>query len=283
MDQPVVMNYGNEEFAKIYEDRASNVISTILVEHAAMQYFGNLQGKSIVEFGCGTGMVLKKYLSSGANFCLGIDINDAMITSGGSKAVDELTYGEMRQSNEKPQLCFLVKYCFKPFDELNRYGQFDFVIDQFFFTECKNEDELETCCKNAYGMLKSKGKIYIGQYPFAVGSIKDQEILMDLCGLKYPLKKDLIGKGPFFYDIPAFNPAPASISKTGRPYTRTLAFTYTDVYSWPSGMVMEKLMKVGFVNVQLLPPVFPDDAPLHERKQIESLEEPFTMIGAEKP
>jgi len=276
------MNYGDKDFAKIYEDRASNVLSGVLVEHVTLQYFGDLQGKSIVELGCGGGIFLKKCFNKGANFCLGIDVNDAMVTSGGNKSVDEFEYDQKRQSDKNAQLCFLVKNCFKPFNGLNHYGQLDFAICHFFFTECKNESELETCFENAYSMLKSKGKINVGQYPVAVASLKDQEILMDLCGLKLPLRKDLVGEEPFFYDTPAFSPAPASVSKTGRPYTRNLAFTYSD-YTWSPEKLMEKLKKVGFVNVQLLPPVFPDDVPLHERQQIESLEEPFVLIGGEKP
>jgi len=171
--------------------------------------------------------------------------------------------------------------CFRPFNR--NYGQFDFAQALFFLYSCKNETDLQNFLKNAYGILKSNGKLFIGQSPGVVKSVKDQNIIADLFGFLQPLKEEMGGDDPYFAPVvPAFKPASPSVSKSGRPFTRDQIFNFSDHY-WMKEKIMENMVKAGFIDVKLLPPVFPDEVSNFEREQIESLEEPMLLLGAVKP
>lgn len=174
---------------------------------------------------------------------------------------------------------FLVRDCFQPIDDV--FEQFDFAVTQFLLHECSNEADLQTYIKNVLRMLKPGGKLFIGQCPYVAVSQKDQEVIANLCGYLHPTKADSAGKDPFFARAPAFYPASPAVSETRRPYTRRQMFTFTDHY-WSKEKLISNLETAGFVNVELLPQKFPDEAPLFEANQMKSLAEPVILIGAEK-
>jgi len=272
----VTMKY-DDKLASMYRDWVPQTLDFISVRHTALQFFENLAGKTVVDFGCGPGDFLKTCLEKGAASCLGIDANDAMIKAGGNVVSDE---SECRQNDASAKLRFIVKDCLKPFEK--SHGGFDFAHATYFIYACKNETDLQIFLKNAYQMIKSHGKFYIGQNPFAANTAEDQEIIGDLCGFFQPLKSDLIGRVPAYEEIPAFRPVSDPERKPGKRFTRDHVFNF-QAYYWPKEKVMQKLEEAGFINVKLLPPLFPDDISMFEKKQIESLEEPFILIGAEKP
>jgi len=97
-----------------------------------------------------------------------------------------------------------------------------------------------------------------------------------------PLKSELVGDEPYFINLPAFRSDPVSGGKTGRPFSREILHTFSG-YSWSAEKLIQNLEKVGFVDIALLPAIFPDNVLETEKKLIDNLEEPFLLLGAEKP
>lgn len=76
------MTYDCSLAARVYQEWHPYGLHHVLVDHVNFEFFGDLAGKAIVEFGCGDGKFLRKCLAKGAAFCLGFDVNEAMITAG---------------------------------------------------------------------------------------------------------------------------------------------------------------------------------------------------------
>jgi len=272
-DAPVML-YNSNDAAQLYRDWYSRSLYKSAVEQTTFDYFGDLTGVRVVDFGCGNGVFLKQCLDKGASYCLGFDVNEPMINSGGNAA---------KQSDKNGPLRFVVQDCFKPIQQT--YGRFDFALCHYVLCAANDETKLEICLKNVIGMLKPGGKLFIGEPPQCVKTLKDQKTIADLCGSFYPLEQEIVAEeGEAIDPGAAFYPAPIDVSKTGRPFTRRKMFSFRcDGFDWTKEKFMEHLKKVGFVKVALLPTSLPDDVPLVEKERIESLEEPFGFIGAEKP
>jgi len=273
MANPTPMLYDNDT-SDVYRNWVTYGLNCIMADQTNLQYFGDLKGKTAVEFGCGVGRFSRILVEKGAAFVLALDLNESMIVSGGNKISHKL-------ERIDGQPCFMTQNSCQPLDK--DYGQFDFALGQFILYDFKTETELEIFLKNVIDILKPGGKLFISQNPFFPNNLKDQEIMVNLCGIQQPLRKtDPNGKEPVYADVPTFRQAPPPVSKTGRPFTRDRLFTFNDYY-WTKEKVMKSMDRVGFVHITLLPPAFPDDVPEFERKQVASLEEPFIFVGAEKP
>lgn len=77
------MDYGTEEKAAAYSRYAAAALGHPVRQHVTLQFFGDVTEKRVVDFGCGDGSFLKLCLAQGASFCLGLDVSDAMVKSGG--------------------------------------------------------------------------------------------------------------------------------------------------------------------------------------------------------
>lgn len=185
-----------------------------------------------------------------------------------------------RQLEKNVQLSFIVKDCFNPFDR--KYSQFDFASCFYCVQYCHDETDLQGLLRNVLSLLKPGGKSFIGQPPFLCKTEKDQSIIADTVDCLQPLQSDSDGSDPFYGTTIALRPAPKSASETGRPFTREKLFTFQD-YFWSKEKVMENLRKARFVNIKLLQPEFPPGTSEKEKEQILSMEEPFVLVGAEKP
>jgi len=236
-----------------------------------LEFFGDLKGKSIVELGCGTGSFLKTCIMKGASFALGIDINEAMIKTGGH-AVDH-------QIPVSSGLHFIIGDCFEPIQA--NLGQFDFVTCQFVLHDCSNKENLLIFLKNVSSLLKPGGKVFIGMCPYFANTTEDQETIANLCGYLQHMKSESDGKDPFFTQVPSYRPGKNLVGELGRPFTRDELFAFSD-YFWSKEKIIEALVETGFTAIATLPPTFPDNVALDEQKQIQNLEEPFILIGAEK-
>jgi len=272
MADAVRMTYDTDSATQAYKQWQASNLAFSMARHVNLQYFGSLEGATVVEFGCGSGAFLKQCLNLGAASCLGFDVNDAMIKSGEEAATQKQYTTE--------QLQFVITDCFKSIQ--GNYGQFDFAVSQFVLHDCNNEDSLQIYLRNVYEMLKSGKKMFVSLFPYVTNTKKDQEIVADLCGYFVPLRADSTKSDPYFAKVPAFRPGPVSDGKTGRPFTRDRLIEFSD-HKWSIGKLMENLRKCGFINIAQLKPSFPDNVPINERGQIESLEDPFVLIGAEKP
>jgi len=263
--------YNNDASAVTYYEWSSHGLFNPLCEHVNLQFFGDLTGKKIVEFGCGNGSFLKKCLTDGASSCLGFDVNASMIGAGGNIVADN--------RSDTHGLHFLVQDVFKPIAQ--HHGQFDFAVCQWMLYYCTNETELETFYKNAFDLLKPGGKMFCGLGPYVTNTLKDSEIIADLLGVRIPMRSDAQGRETFFHVCKGFRPASPSVSKTGRPFTREQVLTFP-TYHWSREIMMKYMEKVGFVNVRLLPLSFPDEVSPLEKEQIKSLEETLDLLGGEK-
>jgi len=269
MGDAIQMYFDTNESARTFKDWNASSLCNSAAEQTTFEYFGDLTGSRMVDFGCGEGIFLRQCLAKGASYCLGLDVNEPMISAGGNS---------VKQSHVNEKLRFAVNDCFKPIEQ--NYGQFDFATSHYFIHSCEGKLQLEIFLKNVLAMLKPGGKFFISQVPQDVKSAKDQEIVANLLGYWYPIAP---GSEPFAPGE-AFYPAPASVSKSGRPFTREKLFQFAQRgYGWTKEELMEWLHKMGFVNVALLPASLPDDIPSVEKKQIQGLEEPFGFIGAQRP
>lgn len=94
------MKFDTESSATMYQKWGWKTLKAAMVDHVAFDYFGDVEGKSVVDFGCGTGAFLNLCVDKNISFGLGIDINEAMITSGGHKALDQAEYDLARYARD---------------------------------------------------------------------------------------------------------------------------------------------------------------------------------------
>jgi len=273
MEDSTPMTYDNDATTQAYKNWIDSSLGVTLVRHSNFQYFGDLAGLTIVEFGCGTGSFLQTCAAKGAAYCLGLDINDAMIKAGGNIV-------DIEQHSKQP-LHFVIEDCSKSIQK--DFGQFDFAVSQFVIHDiCSDEQALQIFLNNVIKMLKRGGKFFVGLCPYVAKSQKDQEIIANLCGYLHPMKIDSAGQDPSFAEVTAFRPASTSVSETGRPFTRENMFTFFD-YFWSKEKMMINVKEAGFEDIIFLSPSFPDSVSSFEKAQIEALAEPFVLIGAVKP
>lgn len=68
-----------EKFQRFYSATTMHPIR----QHLTLEFFGDLTGKRVVDFGCNDGHFLKKCLARGAGFCLGLDASSVGFPSEG--------------------------------------------------------------------------------------------------------------------------------------------------------------------------------------------------------
>jgi len=224
--------YNESEAAETYRDWYSCSLHKLMAEHTSWQYFGDLKGKRIVDFGCGNGAWLKKCLAMGAESCLGLDLNAPMIDAR-KQSVTEV------EKIKQQRLRFAIHNCFQPIEQ--GYGQnFDFAVCFYVLHYAESEEAVQIFFKNALELLKPGGHLFVGQGPYVANTARDQEIVANLCGALPALRRQSRRSSTvYFDDLPAFLPSRLSVSETGRPFTREAAFTFSD-YNWPKKKVDSK-------------------------------------------
>jgi len=262
-------NYNDKQTAEAYQNWSR--LQKVITHDINLTYFGNVKGKTVVDFGCGNGSFLKRCLDEGAASCLGFDINEPMITSDSNV---------VKHDNTADQLRFVVEDCYKPFDK--NYDQFDFAACHFLLHSCTTEGQLDIFLTNVFRLLKPGGKAFLAHSSLLNKKTRDQEKIADLFGMMLPFESDAIGEEPFFFpDTPAFYPNPLA-NETGKAFTRDRLFSFSGVY-WSSETFRKKLTSTGFVNVKRLPITSFNDASWITEKNVESMGDPYIFLGAEKP
>jgi len=240
------MLYDTDVSVKTYQDWR---LSVDFLDDASMSYFGDLQGASVVDFGCGGGSFLKKCIAKGATNCLGIDYSESMIKS----AINAT-------KQERDKVRFVVEDCLKPFD--NTYGQFDFAACTFVVPSCEDEERLRNLFGNIFRCLKPNGKAVISHDSLPT-TVKDQQALIKIAGFLVPLQSEAEGTDPARVVTTLTESGDASGS----------LLTFHENY-WSVEKVKKNLENLGFTKIWHSYPRWSDFMPLEESKQLDVMGDP---------
>jgi SAM-dependent methyltransferase len=264
---------------EVYNELSECSLLFKLVDSSLVKWFGELSGKSLVEFGCGFGRNIKYFLDSGVSYCLGIDTNARMIEIGGHRVTSERSYSLQSQIGQNQPSAFIVEDCTKPF--YRTYGQFDLAMCGWMIGRASNDRELRVVLQNLFNELKPGGRLALITDGFYSHSPEEQKIIADLFGFRQPLQNETDGGDPFLSDCQLYRASKSS--NTGRPFTRDVAYTFKD-YHWSKRKLAENLRAVGFEELENVPVVCPEGCcTTEERELLGKLTEPVIMIGARKP
>lgn len=73
------INYNDVEIVKIYENTVAQCPERQIVFEMTLKYFGNVSGKSVIDFGRRPGFFLKICSDHGANLINGVDSSTTMV------------------------------------------------------------------------------------------------------------------------------------------------------------------------------------------------------------
>lgn len=74
-------HYDDDKFAEAFLEWNAEA-ERAFCDSMVFGYFGDLGGKTIVDFGCGNGFFIRECLKRGAAYGLGLDVNETMINAG---------------------------------------------------------------------------------------------------------------------------------------------------------------------------------------------------------
>lgn len=133
--------YDNEEFFKGYQEmrNKSTTSANELIEIPQLfELIGNVEGKTILDLGCGAGGHDRKLIELGAKNVLGIDISTKMIK-----------VAEKDKNSEK------IEYKVMSMNDIDKLNQkFDLVISSLAIHYVKDYDSL---CKKVFNLLNKDG------------------------------------------------------------------------------------------------------------------------------
>ncbi len=151
--------YDNETFFENFKEIRSNEINfnNCIETPILLSMLPDLQGRTILDIGCGMGQHAKQYSDMGAKSVLGIDISEKMLEYAGKyNSADNITYRQMA------------------LEDIGRFSeQFDLVTSSLVFDYVEKFDEL---MNNVYSIMKDGSHFvfsmshpmataYDGQYP----------------------------------------------------------------------------------------------------------------------
>lgn len=105
--------YDTENFFELYQKLRSNPISlnNIVEKPTMLSLLPDLQGKKLLDLGCGTGEHVNLYLERGANFVVGMDLSEMMLKQAEQNLFQKrphfsLYQSSMEQLSELPESDF---------------------------------------------------------------------------------------------------------------------------------------------------------------------------------
>jgi len=108
-----------------------------------LEVLGNINGKTVLDVGCGSGFITRKIKLLGAKKVVGIDISQEMIKLA------------IKTENENP---LGIKYFVKDIKKAGIIEEFDIITAGFLLHYSKNKNELKKMCKSIFGNLKEGGR-----------------------------------------------------------------------------------------------------------------------------
>ena len=108
-----------------------------------MRHLGDLSGKEVIDFGCGSGFYSRK-IAEKAKRVVGVDLSQPMIDVA-QKANQELGIKN-------------IEYHVVDCQKMINYGLFDVAFSSYFLIYAQNEEMLRNFVKSMYGSLKNGGE-----------------------------------------------------------------------------------------------------------------------------
>lgn len=147
--------FDNEEFFNNYIELRNREINlnALLEQPAMVKLLPNLEGKSVLDLGCGYGHNCLDFVNKGAKEVVGVDISEKML---------EIARKEAK--NEK------IQYFNMSMTEINKLGKkFDVIYSSLAFHYIENFDEF---CKIMYSTLNEGGYLLFSQeHPIVTATI----------------------------------------------------------------------------------------------------------------
>lgn len=240
--------YDNNEFFENYKNTrlSDDSFNELLEQPAIKRLLPDLQGKTVLDLGCGFGFNCKEFVQSGAKSVVGIDLSAKMIEQANIKnKLDNITYHKMSMTE---------------IDQLNE--KFDFVYSSLAFHYI---EDFELLISKIYGVLNDNGVLLFSQEHPIVTAVKND-------GDNYVKKLNGSIKG-FLLN----NYADMSIRKEKwfvdgvEKYHRTFSY------------IINTLVKCGF-TVEAIDEPLPSEEALEKRKGLEKefIKPTFLIIKAKK-
>ena len=240
--------YDNNEFFENYKNTrlSDDSFNELLEQPAIKRLLPDLQGKTVLDLGCGFGFNCKEFVQSGAKSVVGIDLSEKMIEQAkATNNLNNITYHVMSMMD---------------IDTLN--DKFDFVYSSLAFHYI---EDFELLISKIYGVLNDNGVLLFSQEHPIVTAVKND-------GDNYVKKLNGSIKG-FLLN----NYADMSIRKEKwfvdgvEKYHRTFSY------------IINTLVKCGF-TVEAIDEPLPSEEALEKRKGLEKefIKPTFLIIKAKK-
>ncbi|WP_127598595.1 class I SAM-dependent methyltransferase [Nitratireductor alexandrii] len=130
------------EYASIYEDMSQWPFRKYIEIPSVFQEIGDVDGLSILDFGCGTGMYARWLKQRGAGQVVGYDLTEGM-----------LNYARRRAEKEDLDISFVSHLG----PEL--IGQFDLVLGVYVLPYATTRPELQAMCADMVRLMRPGGRL----------------------------------------------------------------------------------------------------------------------------
>lgn len=241
--------YDNDDFFDEYMAlrESEDNLNDLLEQPAMKKLIPSLNGKSVIDLGCGYGVNCVDFVSQGAKRVVGIDISEKM-----------LSLAKEKNSNEK------IEYKQMSMTEIGQIKEaFDLAYSSLAFHYI---EDFEALAKDIYGILNKGGYLLFSQeHPIVTATID--------------------GKGHFNYDKDG-NRTSYTFSNYGEAGKREITWYIDGVikYHRPFGKLITALANAGFVIDTVLEPM-PEPWAIEKLPKLvkEFIKPCFIIIKAKKP
>lgn len=131
-----------DELAGLYENMATWPFRKDMEIPTVLGLLGDLAGRDVLDFGCGTGMYSRWIKERGARRVLGYDVSDGM-----------LAYARRREEKERLGLSFTSRLT------ADLEAAFDVVLSVYVLPYATSADELATLCRQMAFPLRRGGRL----------------------------------------------------------------------------------------------------------------------------
>lgn len=132
-----------DEIAEQYQASKRLPFRIYIEEYTLFKLLGDLEGKKILDLGCGEGVYTRKIKQRGAAEVVGVDISPRMI--------------ELAQAQER-NWSLGCQYKVADVAELGKIGEFDIVLGVYFLNYAKSAEELTKFCQAIRANLRPNGR-----------------------------------------------------------------------------------------------------------------------------